>query len=49
MPILLVAFDYSRKVVRFGPLFRPTGDYERDLAEIQSHFGAHMALRPENY
>ena len=49
VPIVLVAFDYSRKVVRFGPLFRPTGDYEKDLAEIQSHFGPHMALRPENY
>ena len=49
IPIVLIAFDYSRKVVRFGPLFRPTGDYEKDLPEIQSHFGPHMALRPENY
>jgi 1-acyl-sn-glycerol-3-phosphate acyltransferase len=49
VPILMIAFDYSRRVVRFGPLFRPTGDYEKDLPEIQSHFGPHMALRPENY
>ncbi len=27
VPILIIAFDYSRKVVRLGPLFRPTGDY----------------------
>jgi 1-acyl-sn-glycerol-3-phosphate acyltransferase len=49
VPILLIAFDYRRRVVRLGPLFRPTGDYERDLPEIQSHFDAAMARRPENY
>jgi 1-acyl-sn-glycerol-3-phosphate acyltransferase len=49
VPILLIAFDYPRKVIRLGPLFRPTGDYETDLAEIQSHYHAGMALRPENY
>jgi 1-acyl-sn-glycerol-3-phosphate acyltransferase len=48
VPILIIAFDYSRKVVRFGPLFRPTGDYERDLPEIQSHYHVGMARRPEN-
>jgi 1-acyl-sn-glycerol-3-phosphate acyltransferase len=49
VPILLIAFDYPRKVVRLGPLFRPTGDYEEDLPKIQSHYRAEMALRPENY
>jgi len=49
VPIFPVAFDYSRKVIRFDPLFHPTGDYERDLVELQSHFDAGMALRPENY
>jgi len=49
VPILLAALDYSRKVVSFGPLVRPTGDYERDLAEIQSRYHAGMALRPENF
>jgi len=49
VPILLVAFDYERKVVRLGPLFQPTGDYDRDLEQIQSHYGPGMALRPENY
>jgi 1-acyl-sn-glycerol-3-phosphate acyltransferase len=48
-PILLAGFDYPRKVIFFGPLVHPTGDYERDLAEIQSHFRADMALKPENY
>jgi 1-acyl-sn-glycerol-3-phosphate acyltransferase len=48
VPVLIIAFDYSRKVVRLGPLFRPTGDYEKDLPEIQSHYHVGMARRPEN-
>jgi len=49
VPILLAGFDYPRKVIFFGPLVEPTGDYDKDLAEIQSHYGAGMALKPENY
>jgi 1-acyl-sn-glycerol-3-phosphate acyltransferase len=49
VPILLAGFDYTRKVIVFGPLIQPTGDYEKDLAAIQSHYDARMALRPENY
>ncbi len=49
VPILLAGFDYPRKVVFFGPLVHPTGDYEKDLAVIQSHFRADMAVKPENY
>jgi 1-acyl-sn-glycerol-3-phosphate acyltransferase len=49
VPIVLAGFDYPRKVVFFGPAFQPTGDYEKDLPEIQSHFKASMALKPENY
>jgi 1-acyl-sn-glycerol-3-phosphate acyltransferase len=49
VPILLVAFDYSRKAVVFGPLVTPTGDYEKDLALIRSHYRAEMGAKPENY
>ena len=49
VPILIVAFDYSSKKVRFGPLFHPTGDYEQDLPRIRSHYHEGMALRPENF
>jgi 1-acyl-sn-glycerol-3-phosphate acyltransferase len=49
VPIVLTGFDYPRKVVFFGPLIEPTGDYERDLERIQSHFNAGMAVKPENY
>jgi 1-acyl-sn-glycerol-3-phosphate acyltransferase len=48
VPILIIAFDYRRKVIRLGPVFRPTGDYEKDLPEIQSHYNVAMALKPEN-
>jgi 1-acyl-sn-glycerol-3-phosphate acyltransferase len=49
VPIVLISFDYSRKVVRLGPTFEPTDDYDRDLAAIQSHITASMACVPENY
>ena len=49
VPIVLTGFDYPRKVVFFGPLIEPTGDYEKDLERIQSHFHAGMAVKPENY
>jgi 1-acyl-sn-glycerol-3-phosphate acyltransferase len=49
VPIVLVGFDYPRKVVVFGPVIEPTGDYERDLPRIQSHFNPGMALKPKNY
>jgi 1-acyl-sn-glycerol-3-phosphate acyltransferase len=49
VPIVLAGFDYPRRVVFFGPTFWPTGDYEKDLRELQSHFRADMAVKPENY
>jgi 1-acyl-sn-glycerol-3-phosphate acyltransferase len=49
VPILLAAFDYPRKAVRFGPLIQPSGDYEKDLALIRSHYSAELALVPQNY
>ncbi|MGE0874600.1 MAG: 1-acyl-sn-glycerol-3-phosphate acyltransferase [Burkholderiales bacterium] len=49
VPILLVTFDYSRKVIRLGPQFAAGEDYERDLAEIRSHIAPPMARHPRNY
>jgi 1-acyl-sn-glycerol-3-phosphate acyltransferase len=36
VPITLVIFDYGRKIMHLGPTFWPSGDYEADLAQIQS-------------
>jgi 1-acyl-sn-glycerol-3-phosphate acyltransferase len=49
VPILPVALDYGRRAIVFQPLFRPTGDYEQDLAVLQGGFSREMAYRPENY
>jgi 1-acyl-sn-glycerol-3-phosphate acyltransferase len=49
VPIALAVFDYDRKVVRLGPSFPATDDYERDLASIQAHITAKMAKHPERY
>ncbi len=49
VPIFLVRFDYHSRRALLGPVFWPTGDYERDLAALRSHVEARMALRPENY
>lgn len=38
VPLLLAGFDYVNKVVDFGPLFEPSGDYEADLALIKAHY-----------
>jgi 1-acyl-sn-glycerol-3-phosphate acyltransferase len=37
-PIVLVIFDYGRKIMHLGPTFWPSGDYEADLAQIQSYY-----------
>ncbi|MGQ0512229.1 MAG: lysophospholipid acyltransferase family protein [Betaproteobacteria bacterium] len=49
VPVVLVSFDYSRRVVRLGPSFAASEDYEGDLARIQSHITASMARHPERY
>lgn len=49
VPVVLVSFDYGHKVVRLGPSFAATADYEGDLARIQSHITASMARHPERY
>jgi 1-acyl-sn-glycerol-3-phosphate acyltransferase len=49
VPILPVGFDYSRRVIFFAPLFEPSGDYEKDLAVLRSHYRREMAHIPANY
>jgi 1-acyl-sn-glycerol-3-phosphate acyltransferase len=38
VPIVLAFVDYERKVGGLGPVFQPTGDLERDMAEIKRFY-----------
>jgi 1-acyl-sn-glycerol-3-phosphate acyltransferase len=49
IPICPVTFDYSRKEIRLFPLFTTSGDVERDLAALRSHFTPEMAFDPSKY
>ena len=48
VPMLPVIFDYGRKAMRLGPALRPGGDYESDLADIQSYFAGAQGKHPRN-
>jgi 1-acyl-sn-glycerol-3-phosphate acyltransferase len=49
VPVLPVAFDYSRRVVDLGTLFRPTGNQGADLRALRGRYRKEMARRPENF
>jgi len=49
VPILIVKFDYRTRSIVLGPLFQPSGDYERDRPLIQAEYRREMARRPELY
>ena len=38
VPIVLAFVDYGRKVGGLGPVFVPTGDLERDMADIKAFY-----------
>lgn len=46
--IVPVAFDYSRKEVRFGTPFQPTGDYEQDMQVLLPFFKDVKGQNTEN-
>lgn len=49
VPVVLAVFDYAAKVVRLGPAFDATEDYDGDLAAMQSHITGAMAKHRERY
>jgi 1-acyl-sn-glycerol-3-phosphate acyltransferase len=49
VPVVLAVIDYSCKVVRFGPAFQATNDYDGDLTAMQAYITAAMAKHPERY
>ena len=49
VPLLLITFDYGRKIMRIGPTITPSGDIETDLPQIQSYFEDIKGKNPEKY
>lgn len=49
VPILMAGLDYSKKEIVFLGLFRPSGDYEKDIEIIKSHYKGLKGKNPKNY
>jgi 1-acyl-sn-glycerol-3-phosphate acyltransferase len=49
VPILTVAFDFSRRVTDLGTLYHPTGDSDADLKAIRARYHKGMARHPEAF
>ena len=47
VPIVLVAFDYSRKVCWVGPIIEPSGDIEADMKKIRDFYEPIKGKYPE--
>ncbi len=47
VPIVLGYLDYGKKIAGFGDLFYPTGEYQKDLLEIQKFYRQFTAKYPE--
>lgn len=49
VPIVLAFLDFRRKVGGFGPVFKPTGNVEADMAEIQAFYKNISGKNPDQY
>lgn len=47
VPIVCVGPDYARKRAVFGPVFEPTGDFERDMQVAYAFFKTLVPKHPE--
>jgi hypothetical protein len=41
--------DYPRKLVGLGPLFRPTGDIDADMAEIKRYYAQYKGKNSDQF
>ncbi|MEY4641143.1 MAG: hypothetical protein RLZZ227_1137 [Pseudomonadota bacterium] len=48
VPIMMAVIDVERKSLRLLGLYRPTGDIDRDITEIQRKYRGFQGLYPEN-
>lgn len=49
IPVVAAAFDYGRKRVHFGPVFKPSGNLEEDLPIIKAYYDGVKPKNPENW
>jgi 1-acyl-sn-glycerol-3-phosphate acyltransferase len=49
VPILLAYIDYKKKEGHFGPVFYPSGDYEKDFKKIEDFYRGVHAKHPEKF
>lgn len=49
IPIQLIAIDYERKLISYTRCVTPTGDFDRDIAEIKSYYKGFKGKHPENF
>lgn len=49
VPLALSFIDYGKKTGGIGPVFYPSGNYEKDLAFIQDFYRDKTALHPERF
>jgi len=49
VPIVLSYIDFGKKEAGIGPAFYPTGDYEKDLKEIQDFYRGRTAKYPDQF
>ena len=49
LPILLYGLDYERKLVKCTRTFLPTGNVEKDMAEIKTYFKEFTGRHPEKF
>jgi 1-acyl-sn-glycerol-3-phosphate acyltransferase len=47
VPIVLAYPDYQRRVVGIGPVIDPTGDAEKDIAEMRAFYNDKMGRHPD--
>jgi len=49
LPIMLFGLDYQKKTITCTKSFVPTGDIEKEMAEIKTYFKDFKGKKPENF
>lgn len=49
VPILMVAIDHGKKLLRFGPTLTPSGDFEADMEKIWQVYAEFLERYPDRF